>query len=85
MGQQTLQHCHPFVMPHPLPDGPTDFQGGSPGDGVIEVTVTNPGGTNTTHVPCGPAQTVDCSGATQIVIHYRKSDTGPDSIDVTWG
>lgn len=84
MGQQTLQHCDEVEI-DPPPAGMVNFSAGSPGDGVVEISIERGGPPPEVHqVPCGPPTPVDFNGASRVTMHYRQSPQGPSSVTATW-
>ncbi len=85
MGSQTLQHCQVVPMDPPIPSGPSLFTvGGQPSDGHVRVSIETPTGPRDENVNCGESRHLDFSDATLVMLHYMKTETGPESIDVSW-
>jgi hypothetical protein len=90
MPEVTLQSCVPVrvyaTTEVPPPDVTIDVQStGSPTDGVVQV---KPGSAlpPVSTVPCGMLKpvAVPVPGPVEVWLHYQKSGSGPDEIDVTY-
>jgi hypothetical protein len=85
MAELILQHCIPVnVLPHGDPQD-VDFVftiGGGPGDGQVDVTAGVGELPAPIPLPTGSNGSILLPMVSEITVHYRKSDTGPDTITV---
>jgi len=83
-----LQHCVPTPVGGP-PPLPPQFElvltiGGAPQDGVVEVTAGPGELPGPVSLPTGSSASIPCVGVTTLLLHYRKSPTGPAEVEVTY-
>ncbi len=82
MPSLTLQHCHPVAIPV-VPPGDTTVtvpSAGNSGDGSLEIS----GGPTSVSQECGTPGSHSLPGADTIAFHYKKSPTGPESIEIEY-